>query len=207
MASKFSVFWRSGLHYAGEIKAVYSVISYQTDENKTVTLNVKNNKRKHSEERAITQLRQLLVKKSLPSQTIKWFINFSPCHKCSDKIVNFIEEAEREYNITIEIDMKFCHLYKIRRPSCTEKCCAHQDGITNGDHGDNLDGLKMLEENGVTLQTFTREDWRQLADQLDHHNDKRVYNYTTTSRCKEDKLMSRDFQLLMSDGRFSFQML
>ena len=193
----FTAFFNSGLHGAVWPKQVYSVIGFKSRINlqqQTYTHTVKNDTHCHSEENAITFLRQKLQQHSLPSQTIRWFINYSPCRNCSNEINRFIRDARTVFGVVIKIDMTFPFLYKIRRPSCEEMRHSHVHKVTQSDHQKNLEGLEQLERNGVSVRTFGEADWKDLSRLLSLVHD--PFLYPGSSRQTEDVLLKKDFRRL-----------
>ena len=189
----FTTFWNSGLHekkWAGGV--VYSVLMFQLSNYSKSTPVFKNKIKHHSEENAITFLREKLREMSLPSQTIRWFVNYSPCRKCSDTINEFIREARTDYHVTIKVNMTFPFLYRIRRPSCEELLHSHLQSVSQWDHQGNVEGLEQLERNGVSVCTFGAADWEELAKLLsvEYH----PFLYYGTTRQKEDDVLRKDFR-------------
>ena len=195
----FTTFWKSGVH---EVKwtarLVYSVLVFQLGNNSKSTVVFRNRNKRHSEQNAIIFLREKLQENSLPSQTITWFVNYSPCRNCSERINEFIKEARTSFGVTIKVKMTFPFLYKIRRPSCEKERHQHLEAVSCWDHQENLEGLKQLESNGVSVCTFGEEDWEDLSRLLSLVHDPLLYPGST--RQAEDVLLKKDFHRLV---RFS----
>lgn len=197
----FTTFWNSGQHekkWAGGV--VYSVLMFQLSNYSKSTEVFKNQRKHHSEYNAITFLREKLREMSLPSQTIRWFVNYSPCRNCSDTINEFIREARTVYDVTIKVNMTFPFLYKIRRPSCEELLHSHLQSISQWEHQRNVEGLEQLERNGVSVCTFGGADWEELSRLLsvEHH----PFLYYGSRRQGEDAVMRTDFHRLVPRPSF-----
>ena len=194
----FTTFLNSGLHGAAWPKNVYSVIGFKPCNNPlqlTCAAVEKNNSDSHSEQNVITFLRQKLRQRSLPSQTIRWFINYSPCRNCSDEIIRFIQEA-RTFGVAITINMTFSFLYKIRSPSCEELLHSHLQSVSQWEHQRNVEGLEQLERNGVSLCTFGgAADWEELSNLLSVEYNPLLYYGST--RQTEDAVLRKDFRRLL----------
>ena len=163
---------------------------------------IKNNSDCHSEQNAISSLRQKLRQRCLPSQTLRWFINYSPCRNCSDEIIRFIHEA-RSFGVAITINMTFSFLYKIRRPSCEELSHPHVQSISPRDHQRNVEGLKQLEENGVSVCTFRgAADWEELSRLLSVEYFSHLFPYHGSRRQEEDAETRTDFYRLVTRPSF-----
>ena len=193
----FTTFWNSGQHekkWAGGV--VYSVLMFQLSNYSKSTEVFKNQRKHHSEYNAITFLREKLREMSLPSQTIRWFVNYSPCRNCSDTINEFIREARTVYDVTIKVNMTFPFLYKIRRPSCEELLHSHLQSISQWEHQRNVEGLEQLERNGVSLCTFGgAADWEELSNLLSVEYNPLLYYGST--RQTEDAVLRKDFRRLL----------
>ena len=203
----FTTFLNSGLHGAVWPKDVYSVIGFTEFCNNPLQLTcvavIKNNSDCHSEQNAISSLRQKLRQRCLPSQTLRWFINYSPCRNCSDEIIQFIQEA-RTFGVVITIKMTFSFLYKIRRPSCEELSHPHIQCISPWDHQKNVEGLEQLERNGVSVCTFRgAADWEELSRLLsvEHLSHPFLYGHGSR-RQEEDAVMRTDFYRLVPRPSF-----
>ena len=195
----FTTFWNSGLHekkWTGGV--VYSVLMFQLSNYSKYTAVFENERKHHSEENAITFLREKLREISLPSQTIRWFVNYSPCRKCSDAINEFIREARTDYHVTIKVNMTFPFLYRIRRPSCEELLHSHLQSVSQWEHQRNVEGLEQLERNGVSVSTFRgKADWEELSKLLSVEHLSHPFLYHGTTRQTEDDVLRKDFRRLL----------
>ncbi|KAK7088572.1 hypothetical protein V1264_022478 [Littorina saxatilis] len=189
----FDIFLNSGLHGGCWPNIVYSVISFRLSDNCQRVIAVRNHNKRHSEHNAVDFLRELLILESLPPQTIKWYVNFSPCRNCSDKIDGFITEARTLYGIRLQIDMQFPCLYKIRRPSCERELCSHLQSVSTLDHRRNIEGLRQIQQNGVMLRTIDEGGWSDIREILSV-----AFSYRGTPRNTEDVRLNKDFHHLMS---------
>lgn len=195
----FTTFWNSRQHekkWAGGV--VYSVLMFQLSNYSKSTPVFKNERKHHSEENIITFLREKLREMSLPSQTIRWFVNYSPCRKCSDTINEFIREARTDYHVTIKVNMTFPFLYRIRTPSCEELLHSHLRGVLQCEHQRNVEGLEDLERNGVSVSTFRgKADWEELSRLLSVEHLSHPFLYHGTTRQTEDDVLRKDFRRLL----------
>jgi len=79
-------------------------------------------------------------------------------------IVDFLNWAEREAEIVVELTVKVVALYWVTWPHCRVARCnhlrfsKHQEGFLNG--------LKMLLGKGVKLKSFKENDWKVLKSAL-----------------------------------------
>ena len=192
-----SIFHKSGLHgnRFQHIYIAFAVVEYKDSRGEVHIPNKRNNGRSHAERRMILYLEEQLEKEMLCSQTIKFYVNFSPCSKCSSRIISFLEAAKKR-NINIKLEIIVAHLYKIRRPSCL-------DGRHNKDHGlpepashkRNLEGLRKLSSvSGVDLHPFGKDDWQRFASLLLVHFS--YTDYWSSGREDEDKTLLDDFRSL-----------
>ena len=189
----FDIYIHSGLHVSGwpikrrVINDVYAVVQLQLPGVKNPVLFVaENDHSHHAEENMISQLNKLMST-ALPvvNTTIKIWINFSPCYKCSEKILEFIKEM-RKRGIYLSIEIIFPFLYKIRRAYCVDNC-SHKLPSPK-DHGRNVKGLLSLKHGGgVFLKTFDAEEWRKFGEVMGI--DYRV----PENRKLEDERLERDF--------------
>lgn len=115
-----------------------------------------------------------------PVVRIAIYQNYSPCAKCSPVITNFCDTNKWK------IDFAFVALHNIGRPSCKYRYAAPEDlkqeqrqnqqkrkcnhclgGLPVQSVSDAyIAGLYNLQQCGVTVRTFTREDWATLRDHL-----------------------------------------
>ena len=193
-----STFRNSGLHgiQFQNIRHAYAVVKYKDRRGKTHVHKERNTWVSHAEREMIQYLENKLESEALTSQTIKFYVNFSPCFQCSGHIVSFLEEAEQLYDIDLKLEIIFSHLYKIRRPSCL-------DGSHNKDHRlpepaehkRNLVGLRKLSSvYGVELHPFGEKDWQRFAVLLSVPFSR--LHYWVTGREDEDRALLDDFQTL-----------
>ncbi|KAK7481422.1 hypothetical protein BaRGS_00027378 [Batillaria attramentaria] len=190
--SVMRTFINSGLHGPDRVVShrVYALTICCLDGVLT-TVCKKNNKRHHAEHNLLSYLKEMIVSRSLCSQKLTLYVNYSPCYNCSDMIVKFIQSAKVEHGIDIQFVIIFPTFYKIRRPSCEDKCLHKLPSIE--DHNSSLKGLKRLEKSGVTLRPVNAADWQVLAANLDVHD----FIYDGSAREREDAGFQKDFQQVM----------
>ena len=193
----FDTFIHSGLHVRWPIKwrvikDVYAVVQLQLPGVKNPVLFEAKNRLhfRHAEEIMISILRSHFIKlmstaSPVIDATIKIWINFSPCYKCSEKILQFIEEMKKG-NIYLSVEIIFPFLYKIRRAYCVDNCSHNLP--SQQDHNRNVEGLLSLKHGGgVFLKTFVAEEWRKFGEVMGI--DYRV----PENRKLEDESLERDF--------------
>lgn len=170
--------------------AAYAITCY-TQGNRRQHYPAKNGRRQHSEDAAIKHLKSLIGDKKLRSPLIKIYANYSPCHECSEKILEFLCSAKSEHNIDLKVELVFSNLYRVRRPSSERNPHYRRRLPSRTDHEAQVEGLKKLHRHGVVLRTFTPQDWRDLANTLD-------VNPLKVS-CRENKcdLLRKDFEEIM----------
>ncbi|KAK7499782.1 hypothetical protein BaRGS_00008873 [Batillaria attramentaria] len=171
---------------------------------------------KHAEVYAIAALREEYLNseassaKSLPTLRVKIYQNFSPCWTggCGETISEFVQDAKEKYEINMEI--VFVALYKIIRPSCSYTLhstrsprCSHEPlELAQNVHEANAVGLRALLDVGVTLRTFTKEDWDILINFLVNERGGRKTKLKIRdrpSRTKEDTCMMCDLRTVTED--------
>ena len=167
--------------------------STKTSKGKKEPVEPKN--KNHCEPKVIFTLEKLLENGQLPSQSLTIYINLSPCHRCVNEFLAFIEKAKQNFKIHIQIFMKVAAFYEIRRPSCVISECLRLSNLDYEEHERNVQALAKLSRHGG-VETFTKSCW----DQLFYLLSQRPREYEGTDRQKEDKLMEQDLTLL-----FQFQ--
>lgn len=195
--SIFDIYIHSGLHVRWPMKRrvindVYAVVQLQLPGAQNPVLFVAKNDLhvRHAEEIMISILRSHLIKlmstaSPVVDAAIKIWINFSPCYKCSKKILQFIEEM-RKRNIYLSVEIMFPFLYKIRRAYCVDNCSHNLPSPQ--DHDRNVKGLLSLKhEGGVFLKTFDAEEWRTFGEVM------RIDYRVPENRKLEDESLERDF--------------
>lgn len=182
----------SGVHGEHWPKHVYAVAMYSYFTDKDYIM-AKNNE-VHAEEDILDYFKVLLQRRILRPQKITLFLSSSPCHRCSQRIISFLEKA-RGQGIDLEIEVVISAFYKIRRPSCVDNPACQGHLPSENDHKAQLSGLRDLKDaNGVVLRTTTNEDWDNLAVTLD------LDDIDLSRREKIDDLLRKDFRELMSRG-------
>lgn len=193
-----STFRNSGLHgdQFQNVHRAYAVVKYKGRDGQIHIHKERNNWGSHAEREMIRYLENKLENEKLFSQTIEFYVNFSPCFECSGHIIDFLEEAEQFYDIDIELEIIFSHLYKIRRPSCLDGSHNKDHRLPGpADHNRNLTGLRKLSSVcGVDLHPFGKKDWKRLADVLSVPFSRTVY--WSSGREDEDKALLDDFESL-----------
>lgn len=195
------IFIHSGLHAKWPNKPKYIIDVYAIAEIKlpgaaNIIIMAKNDRgRYHAEENLINKLRRHLESTSprggrrpIVDVTVKIWINFSPCYRCSRRILNFIEEMRRR-NIYMSVEIVFPCLYRIRRNYCEDNCYPHQHNLpSQQDHDSNVKGLLNLKhDGGVFLKVFNDEEWRKLQEVL------RINYGVPENRRLEDETLELDF--------------
>ena len=97
----------------------------------------------HAEKDLINKLRSFFDT-SPRIVNIKTWINFSPCRRCSEKLLSFFQEKSMYINSRTIV---FPSLYRIHEPR-------------------NVVGLKFFELSGISLSTFSEADWVKLRQLL-----------------------------------------
>lgn len=145
----------------------------------------------HAERNLIHQLRQLF-RKYEGNAFVKIWINFSPCHDCSNDIANFCEEMQ-ENNIFIKMEIVFSCLYTIKTDSCAGLC--HQSAQKDTKHNQSLEGLKML-RHVVSLKSFDQTEWQELGNVLMLGDGWRKNILAMDIRNEQDKAIRNFLQLI-----------
>ena len=85
-----STFRKSGLHgiQFQNIRHAYAVVKYKDRWGKTHVHKERNTWGSHAEREMIQYLENKLESEALTSQTIKFYVNFSPCFQCSGHIIS-----------------------------------------------------------------------------------------------------------------------
>lgn len=157
----------------------------------------------HAEERLIESLKQtkIIAKTSAnngPRVPITVFINNSPCHKCAEKLLEFL----KEYNVSFKLYVT--SLYNIRRESCIGE--EHVKFIKPCEHNKNVLGLhNLMHHTHCQINAFCKDIWEQLLDAVKVprcHLDSYSKQCTThdRSREKEDILIKNDLKCI-EDGK------
>ncbi|XP_013401343.1 uncharacterized protein LOC106167175 [Lingula anatina] len=136
----------------------------------------------HAEEQAVNFLAKNI--KSLKPQKIRFYLNWSPCARCSSLFLNF-SRMITEKKLSIDLEIVFRGLYEISRPSCKGLPC--DCAVRKPEHVQKLHALWRCEH--VTVRTFIEEDWKTLV-QLLHNN---------AATKHDDALLRRDFEQLMTE--------
>lgn len=178
----FDTFFYSGLHDISDpqnITDVYAVAEITTQDGcgsePEIIIGQNQRPRIHAETDLIEKLRTFFV----TSQTIvniKIWINFSPCHKCSQELLSFYQDKRLSIGSLIIV---FPFLYRITLPKSVE-------------------GLRTLKSNGIFLSTFSSEDWEQLQLLL---NASGLEDYITddrVARARQDENNAEQFLRLMT---------
>ncbi|KAL8558345.1 hypothetical protein ACOMHN_012909 [Nucella lapillus] len=133
----------------------------------------------------------------LDSQTIKFYVNFSPCFECSEDIKEFLDRADQFYGIDLKLEIIFAHLYKIRRPTCMDDNHRRNHNLPDlVSHRRNMKGLRNLVDFGVDLHPFAEEDWECLCEVLGSPGEFIVEEYEGSAREEEDENLTLDLQQL-----------
>ena len=142
-------FFYSGLHIPRppKITAVYAVaeITSQDGRGARGIIIGKNQlgRNFHAERDLINKLRPFF-NTSQGIVNIKIWINVSPCHRCSEKLLSFFQEKSMYISSRTIV---FPSWYRIHEPR-------------------NVVGLKQLELSGISLSTFSEADWAKLQQLL-----------------------------------------
>lgn len=141
-------FFYSGLHipHPPKINDVYAVAEITSQDGRGARgIIIGKNQRGviHAERDLINKLRSFF-NTSQGIVNIKIWINFSPCHRCSEKLLSFFQEKIMYINSRIIV---FPFLYRIHERR-------------------NVVGLKQLELSGISLSTFSKADWAKLRQLL-----------------------------------------
>nr|AWK77801.1 AID-like deaminase 1 [Lingula anatina] len=107
----------------------------------------------HAEKHAISYL-----KKRQETGRIVMYLNWAPCHGCSNALIALIQEKVSEPDFFLEIVFRgICY----SRPSCTVHC---------GCFDENPEGLRELSSMKpyCTVRSFNRQDWKDLEGLLDN---------------------------------------
>lgn len=203
-----STFMTNGVHGQVWSKTVYAVAHYSSG-GATRYFTARNvNRLSHAENGVINHVEDLLTSRKLTSPKIKLYLSYSPCHECSQRIVNLLTTARWCHHIALEVEIVFSALYRIRRPSCEKNRSCHRHLPSYDDHIANVDGLKKLFRTpGVVLRTFTQRDWLQLWIALGFPSFDIV---RFNSRSEEDELLEKDFEQTMGmirTGTLTLQLL
>lgn len=182
--------WR-GVHGKRWAQNVYALVctefSSQLKSNTGTTV--------HAEDEVLDYLENLLRYRALRPQRLKLFLSASPCQRCSQRIITFLNTARWCYGVTLEMEVVFSSFYQIRRPSCESNPACRNHLPSYHDHVAQVAGLKQLYcTQGVILRTFNYQDWLYLGNFL---------NLTTFNiRCRqyEDDLLRREFYQIMGFG-------
>lgn len=178
-----SAFLRSGVRGVRWPRGSYAVARYILKK-ETVFYRAKNYRGRHAEDAVIEHFKDLLKENHLKSQTIKIFFNNSPCHECSKKFIQFLDEAKKKCKIKLEII--FSGLYMVRRPSNVDNPNYNGRLPSEEVHQNQVDGLKKLQDTkGVELRPFRNEDWGELLEALGR-------------RPEDDDLLLEDFDAVMN---------
>ena len=142
-------FFYSGIRFQNSpnITDVYAVAELTTRDGRGARLEITIGKNQrgviHAEKDLINKLRSFFDT-SPRIVNIKIWINFSPCHRCSEKLLSFFQEKIMYINSRIIV---FPFLYRIHEPR-------------------NVVGLQKLKLSGISLSTFTEADWAKLRQLL-----------------------------------------
>jgi APOBEC-like N-terminal domain. len=123
----------------------------------------------------------------LESDVVKVFMNYSPCHRCTEKLINFIKDSE------MEMEIYFVQLYHISRRSCKQNYCTCTKlpwWFINANE-ENERGLQQLSKYAL-LQNFTETQWEELASLL------KVKNTSDKIRYREDEEIASDLDYILS---------
>ena len=170
----FDTFFYSGLHdilNPRNITVVYAVAEITTQDGCGSEPEIIIGKNQQHHFHAETDLINKLYSFFVTSQrivNIKIWINFSPCHRCSQKLSSFYQDKCLSIDSLVIV---FPFLYRITLPKSVE-------------------GLQTLKSNGISLSTFSSEDWKQLqlllnASGLDYTTDDRDARTTQDERNAE----------------------
>lgn len=175
-------------------KDVYAVSQYVTDGNIFYFTARNLSSTFHAEDGVLNHLEYLLTSGKLQSQKIKLFLTYSPCHRCSQRILNFLDMARWHHNTILEVEVVFSAFYRVRRPSCERNpaCRAASHFPSLDYHRVNVEGLRTLHRaQGIVLRTFNPRDWVDLRVALG------VHMFDFGGRQEEDDLLRSDFQQIM----------
>ncbi|KAK7481388.1 hypothetical protein BaRGS_00027344 [Batillaria attramentaria] len=182
-------FISSGLHGSkhGWPTLVYALTLCRLND-QSVCLYKKNRGRHHAEDNMLSFLKEAIVNRLFLSQQLTMYVNYSPCHNCSDLIVKFLHWAELHYGINLQLEIAFPALYRIRRPSCEEEGHTHKLADAD-DHDRNVKGLERLKGIGVTIRPMNAVDWSTIARGLNV-----PFVYEGSARQQEDAVLHKDFK-------------
>lgn len=194
-------FRKSGMHENGaQPKFVFAVlvcVLQIKSQWKSHTFRSQSEHGTHAETKIIDFLKKKMEQGQLfRNQTIKLFVNFSPCCDCSDELITYLLDTKRRRGFDIKLQISFPALYKINRPSCEagNHSVAH-NRFDDWDHMHNFQGLLKLRGSGVDLQVSGAKLWQGLADALGVP--KITYGMMSPRR-REDTKLSNDWQRLTS---------
>lgn len=146
----------------------------------------------HAEDGVIVYLENSLRRRALRPQRLKLFLSASPCHRCSQRIITFLNTARWSYGVTLEMEVVFSAFYQIRRPSCELNPACRNHLPSYHDHVAQVAGLKKLYwTQGVILRTFNCQDWLYLGNFL------KKTTINIRYRHYQDNLLRREFLTIM----------
>jgi len=118
----------------------------------------------HAEEDFIRQLKIFCQKSKLALGTVvKIWINFSPCSRCSKRLMDF----QASIGQRVSFRLVFAYLFMIKRPSQ-----ADQSRVSDKTHMENVKGLHqlLLMQSENTLLPFNEQECQNLAQVLGINN-------------------------------------
>ena len=112
--------------------------------------------------------------------------NYSPCHKCVDEILGF---KKTEEDITFSLTVKFANFY-------------------HDDKQENIEGLKTLLQNGVSLELLQgKDEWEDfLSDTTFFRLDPAEYNVllqraTSTQRVRREEADEKIYNRIKTEAQ------
>lgn len=180
-------FEKSGVHGETWPKETYCVfeIRRKYGANK-VPHGGKNEQGQHAEIGAIKTIEKFF--KFNAGETIRIFINYSPCNDCADQLIEMVNEKEFQ-DSKVKLEIIFAQLYNVRRESCTHGQCNCHENLDETESENNARGLRRMARNEIILKAFTPELWSELKRLLE----------PKAKREKENNKMSEDLSLILGE--------
>ncbi|XP_013401332.1 uncharacterized protein LOC106167165 [Lingula anatina] len=149
-------FRSSGPHfYPNSVPRTHLILHFRKDDLQSMhTCTSSGFDEMHAENHAISYLQ-----KRQKTGRIVMYLNWAPCHDCSNALIALIQEKETVPDFFLEI--VFRGIRYNRRPSCTVHC---------GCVDESPEGLRALSrmEPYCTVRSFNRQDWKNLEGLFDN---------------------------------------
>ena len=174
--SIFHVFVYSGLMMQNPevIRDVYAVARVTSRDGLGETVIAKNVLgRSHAEKNLIIKLRSFFTEPRT-AMNLKIWINFSPCSRCSGRLLDFFAKVSLYTNLR---EIVFPSLYRIQ-------------------NSNNVKGLRDLHFSGIFLKAFDEQEWLQLRQVL-HVTDFVI----PVSRTAQDESITDKLSAILLPGR------